>query len=74
MSMCLAYPGKIISITGDKAIVDYDGEQREVSIAVKPEARIGDYVLVSAKFVMEIVPTARALETIALWKKGIDST
>ncbi|MFH1770632.1 MAG: HypC/HybG/HupF family hydrogenase formation chaperone [archaeon] len=68
--MCLSVPGKIIKINGEKAVVDYQGEKREVSTALKKDAKIGDYVIVSAKFVMEIVPEDEALKTIEVWNKA----
>lgn len=67
--MCLSVPGKIIEISGDKAIVDYQGEKREVSTALKKDLKVGDYVIVSAKFVMEIIPEEEALKTIEVWNK-----
>jgi len=65
--MCLSVPGKIIKIKGDKATVDYQGEKREASLVLKKEARVGDFVIVSAKFVMEIVPEDEAKKTIEMW-------
>ena len=67
--MCLSVPGKITKIDGDKAIVDYQGEKREVSVALKKDSKVGDYVIVSAKFVMEIVPEEEAKKTIEVWNE-----
>lgn len=67
--MCLSVPGKIVKINGDKAIVDYQGEKREVSTALKKDSKVGDYVIVSAKFIMEIIPEEEALKTIEVWNK-----
>jgi hydrogenase expression/formation protein HypC len=49
--MCLAVPGKIISISGDDPLtrmgkVDFGGIAKEVSLACVPEAVAGDYVIV----------------------------
>ncbi|MBL8798948.1 MAG: HypC/HybG/HupF family hydrogenase formation chaperone [Planctomycetia bacterium] len=49
--MCLAVPGKLLSITGDEALtrtgrVSFGGVVREVSLACVPEAAVGDYVIV----------------------------
>ena len=49
--MCLAVPGKLVSVTEDEPLlrlgkVEFGGIFREVSLAVLPEARVGDYVLV----------------------------
>jgi hydrogenase expression/formation protein HypC len=51
MIMCLAVPGKIISIVGEDPLsryakVDFGGILKEVSLACTPEAQVGDYVIV----------------------------
>lgn len=47
--MCLAVPGKILSLHDDaRGTVDMLGAQREVSIRLTPDAAVGDYVLVHA--------------------------
>ncbi|MCB0806399.1 MAG: HypC/HybG/HupF family hydrogenase formation chaperone [Bacteroidales bacterium] len=47
--MCLAVPGKIISVNNDgelrMAAVDFNGVVRDICIEWLPEAGIGDYVL-----------------------------
>ena len=43
--MCLAVPVKIVSIEGDEAETEIAGVRRKVSIALTPEAKVGDYVL-----------------------------
>jgi len=53
--MCLAVPGKILSMAGAPPFgrvgrVDFGGIVKEVSLAYVPEADIGDYVLVHAGF------------------------
>ena len=58
--MCLAVPGKIISIQGDDAIsrtgrVSFGGVVKEVSLAYVPEAQIGDYVIVHVGFALSKV-------------------
>lgn len=52
--MCLAVPGKILSVHKDTsglftmATVDFCGVRREVCIDTLPEVRPGDYVVVHA--------------------------
>lgn len=58
--MCLAVPGKIVSIQGDDALtrtgkVNFGGVLKEVSLAYVPEAQIGDYVIVHVGFALSIV-------------------
>ncbi|HIE11200.1 MAG TPA: HypC/HybG/HupF family hydrogenase formation chaperone [Kiritimatiellae bacterium] len=50
--MCLAVPGKIISIKESDdplertGVVDFEGVRRQVGLAWVPEADVGDYVIV----------------------------
>ena len=65
--MCLAIPGKVLKIDGNKAIIDYNGEFREAGTATLPDIKEGEYVIVSAKMVMQRVPEDEAKEVLALW-------
>jgi hydrogenase expression/formation protein HypC len=67
--MCLGIPGKIISITGDLASVDFGGVSREVSLLLCPEVSEGDYVLVHVGFAIQRLGEREALETLALFKE-----
>lgn len=63
--MCLAVPGKIVSVAGDDPIsrvgrVDFAGVAKEVSLAYVPEARAGDYVLVHVGFALTVIDEAEA--------------
>ncbi len=68
--MCLAVPGKILSLSGDDPIlrtgrVDFGGIVKEINLAYVPEAQIGDYVLVHVGFgitVIDEVEAARVFE------------
>jgi hydrogenase expression/formation protein HypC len=50
--MCLAIPGKIVEIDGEKAIADFHGVKKEINITLVP-VKIGDYVMVHAGFAIE---------------------
>jgi len=72
--MCLAIPGKIESIVdGDdlskKAIVNFGGVLKEVSLACVPEANVGDYAIVHAGFAITLVNQQEADEMIACFEK-----
>ena len=63
--MCLAVPGKIVSIDGTDPIlrsgtVDFSGVTRQVNLAYVPDARVGDYVLVHVGFAISTVDEAEA--------------
>jgi len=53
--MCLAIPGKIVSIREGEALertgkVSFGGVFKEVCLAYVPEANVGDYVIVHVGF------------------------
>lgn len=66
--MCLAVPGKVISVsasdseTGRTAIVDLQGNRVETSLALTPEAGEGDWVLMHAGFAIEVIDEDHARE------------
>lgn len=67
--MCLAVPGKIISISGDDPLsrtgrVDFSGVIKEVSLAYLPEAVTHDYVIVHAGFALSIIDQQEAAESL----------
>lgn len=68
--MCLGVPGRIASvaeagrISGEAiASVDFQGSRVEVSLALVPEARPGDWVLVHAGFALTLLDEHEAAET-----------
>jgi len=70
--MCLAIPGKVVSIEGTIAIIDFGGVQRETNISLV-EVKPGDYVIVHAGFAIQAVDELDALETIKLWEELLAS-
>lgn len=63
--MCLAVPGKIISIESADAVfrtgrVNFGGIVKSVNLSYVPEAAIGDYVIVHVGFALSIVDEAEA--------------
>ena len=59
--MCLAVPGKIVSIFDEdppevrRGKVDFAGIQKEICLAYTPEAAVGDYVIVHVGFALNVV-------------------
>lgn len=67
--MCLAVPGRILSITAEGDLnrsgrVDFGGVRREVSLALVPEAQVGDYVLVHVGLALSRVDEDEARKTL----------
>ena len=63
--MCLAVPGRIVSIAGDEPLlrsgrVDFGGIVKEVALAYLPDAAVGDHVLVHAGIAIATVDPAEA--------------
>jgi hydrogenase expression/formation protein HypC len=64
--MCLAVPVQVVSIEGDEAETEIAGVRRRVSIALTPEAKVGDYVLLHTGYAIGVVDEAEAEETLKL--------
>ncbi len=65
--MCLAVPGKIMSISGEDPFtrtgkVNFGGIIKEASLAYVPEATVGDYVIVHVGFAISIVDEREAAQ------------
>lgn len=67
--MCLAIPGKVLSIDGTEGTVDFGGVKQKVRIDLIQGLRIGDYVIVHTGFAIEKLEEEDALETLRLWKE-----
>ncbi|MFW6150195.1 MAG: HypC/HybG/HupF family hydrogenase formation chaperone [Chloroflexota bacterium] len=64
--MCLAVPVRVTSIEGDEAETEVSGVRRRISIALTPEVKVGDYVLVHTGFSIGVVDETEAQETLKL--------
>ncbi len=64
--MCLAVPGKIVTITVEPFFglrmgkVDFGGIRKEVCLDYTPDARVGDYVMVHVGFALSVVDEVEA--------------
>lgn len=65
--MCLAVPGKILSIEGSDPLfrsgrVSFGGIVKNINLAYVPEAKVDDYVLVHVGFAISIIDEAEAMQ------------
>ncbi|NLT65423.1 MAG: HypC/HybG/HupF family hydrogenase formation chaperone [Acidobacteria bacterium] len=65
--MCLAVPGKILSIEGSDPLfrsgrVSFGGIIKNINLAYVPEAKVDDYVLVHVGFAISIIDEAEAMQ------------
>ena len=60
--MCIAYPGRIIEITDGMAVVEFGDRRQRASLLLTPDATVGDWVVIAAGTVIEVLDPAAALE------------
>jgi hydrogenase expression/formation protein HypC len=65
--MCLAIPTLIKSIDGAQAEVEIGGVSRTISVALTPDAQVGDYVIVHTGFAISVLDQEEAQETLKLF-------
>ncbi|KXB06527.1 hypothetical protein AKJ51_03605 [candidate division MSBL1 archaeon SCGC-AAA382A20] len=63
--MCLAIPGKILEVEGNKAVADFKGLEKEVRIdPLSEDVGEGDYILSHAGFAIASISPEEAKETL----------
>jgi hydrogenase expression/formation protein HypC len=72
--MCIGVPIKLLERDEYSGIGEIEGVQRRVSLALLPEAKVGDYILIHAGSGMKVIDEQAAAETIALLQKIQDET
>jgi hydrogenase expression/formation protein HypC len=71
--MCLAVPGRVISLAERDdtrmAEVDFGGVRKEVCLEYLPDVDLGDYVIVHVGFAIQRLDEESALETLSNFEK-----
>ena len=66
--MCLALPALVVALQPDEhALVDLGGVRKSVNVALVPEARVGDYVIVHVGHAIGLLDLEEAARTLALF-------
>lgn len=66
--MCLALPALVVELQPpESAIVDIGGVRKSVSIALVPQAALGDYVIVHVGHAIGLLDVEEAQATLALF-------
>lgn len=65
--MCLAVPGKIVSITQINEFermgkVNFAGIEKDINLSYVPEAKVEDYVIVHVGFALSVVDEEEAMK------------
>jgi hydrogenase expression/formation protein HypC len=73
--MCLALPARVVELLdAEQAIVDLGGVRKSISIALVPETRVGDYVVVHVGHAIGMLDEDEAQATLALFAELARST
>ena len=67
--MCLAVPGKVVSIQDNMACVDIQGVKTEADISLLDDVKVGEYVIIHTGFAIQKYDEEDALETLRLLKE-----
>lgn len=67
--MCLAVPTRILDLEGQEAEAEIGGVRRRISVALTPDVRPGDYVLVHAGFAISVLDEEEARESLDLFRE-----
>jgi hydrogenase expression/formation protein HypC len=67
--MCLAIPAKIIEINNLMATIDMEGTQREASLLLLEDAKIGEYVIVHAGFAIHKIDEEEAMASLKVLRE-----
>ena len=75
--MCLAIPGKIVSVSGKDPLermgkIDFSGILKEASLAYVPDAKVGDYVIIHVCFALSKVDEDEAKKVFEYLKQMED--
>jgi len=70
--MCLAVPGKIISIDENSvADVDFGGVNRPVNVSLV-DVGVGEYVIVHAGYAIQVLSEEEALESLNMFREMLE--
>lgn len=75
VQMCLAIPCRIVNRMddGETALVELAGNRRSISLALTPEARVGDWVLVHVGVAIQVLDQEEAKASLAVWRELADT-
>ena len=71
--MCLAVPGRVLSVFDANgttmADVDFGGARKQVCLAYIPDIQVGEYVIVHVGFAIQRLDEKSALETLETFER-----
>jgi len=67
--LCLAFPGKIVELDGNRAVVDFGGVRQEVDVSLLEDVKVGDWVLVHTGFAIQKMTEEEAKASLEVWEE-----
>lgn len=68
--MCLAIPARIVALGENAtATVNLGGIRKDISLALVPEARLDDYVIVHVGYALGLIDPEEAERTLAIFSE-----
>ena len=69
--MCLAIPVRVVAlIAPDAARVELDGVQKDISLALVDDVKVGDYVILHVGYALTKLDPAEAARTLATFAEA----
>jgi hydrogenase assembly chaperone HypC/HupF len=70
--MCIAFPGRVVSVDETGATVDIEGRLRRASTLIEPDVAAGEWVMIVAGTIVERLDEAWAAEIRDTLHEAID--
>ncbi|WP_457614761.1 HypC/HybG/HupF family hydrogenase formation chaperone [Methanopyrus sp.] len=67
--MCLAIPGRIVELDGNRAVVDFGGVRQEVDVSLLEDVEEGDWVIVHTGFAIQKLNEEEARASLEVWEE-----
>ncbi|WP_297426445.1 HypC/HybG/HupF family hydrogenase formation chaperone [Clostridium sp.] len=71
--MCLAVPGKVLSLNGFKGVIEIGTMKKEVFMNLIADVKVGQYVLIHAGCAIETIDEEEAEKTLELIKELLNN-
>ena len=68
--MCIGIPMQLVRVEGQEATVEEGGVSHQISLALLPEAQVGQYVLIHAGYAISVLDDDEANETLDLLQQA----
>lgn len=69
--MCVTYPAQVVELTDTTAIVSSDQRTWRASTILVPETRVGDWVIVAAGTILQVIDPDEAREIQAMLDEAL---